>query len=54
MTDEITYGTMKDLKVGRFVMIDGIACRVVDIEVSAPGKHGAAKMRITGIGIFDG
>ena len=54
MTDEITYGTMKDLKVGRFVMRDGIACRVVDIEVSAPGKHGAAKMRITGIGIFDG
>ncbi len=54
MTDEITYGTMKDLKVGRFVMIDGIACRVVDIETSAPGKHGAAKMRITGIGIFDG
>ena len=54
VTDEITYGTMKDLKVGRFVMIDGIACRVVDIEVSAPGKHGAAKMRITGIGIFDG
>ncbi len=45
---------MKDLKVGRFVMIDGIACRVVDIETSAPGKHGAAKMRITGIGIFDG
>lgn len=54
MTDEITYGTMKDLKIGRFVMIDGIACRVVDIETSAPGKHGAAKMRITGIGIFDG
>ena len=54
MTDEITYGSMKDLKVGRFVMIDGIACRVVDIETSAPGKHGAAKMRITGIGIFDG
>jgi translation initiation factor 5A len=54
VTDEITYGSMKDLKVGRFVMIDGIACRVVDIETSAPGKHGAAKMRITGIGIFDG
>ena len=54
VTDEITYGTMKDLKIGRFVMIDGIACRVVDIETSAPGKHGAAKMRITGIGIFDG
>jgi translation initiation factor 5A len=45
---------MKDIKVGRFLIIDGIACRVVDIEVSAPGKHGHAKMRVTGIGVFDG
>jgi translation initiation factor 5A len=25
----------------------------VQIETSSPGKHGAAKMRIVGIGIFD-
>jgi translation initiation factor 5A len=36
------------------VLIDGVPCRVVQIEISAPGKHGSAKMRITGMGIFDG
>ena len=54
MADDATPVTMKDLKVGRFVIIDGIPCRVAEIEVSAPGKHGHAKMRLTGIGIFDG
>jgi translation initiation factor 5A len=53
MTDEITFATVKDLKPGRFVLVDGIPCRVVDIELSAPGKHGSAKARITAIGIFD-
>jgi translation initiation factor 5A len=46
-------GSAKDLKVGRYVMIDGEPCKVVEIQTSAPGKHGAAKMRITGISIFD-
>jgi len=45
---------MKEVKVGRFVVIDGIPCKVVDIETSSPGKHGSAKMRVTAIGIFDG
>lgn len=45
---------MKDIKVGRFILIDGVACKVVDIEISSPGKHGSAKMRVTAIGIFDG
>lgn len=35
-------------------MIEGVPCKIVDIETSAPGKHGSAKMRITAIGIFDG
>ena len=39
---------MKEIKVGRFVLIDGVPCKVVNIETSAPGKHGAAKMRVTG------
>lgn len=54
MSEDITYASMKDVKSGRFILIDGVPCRVVDVETSAPGKHGAAKMRITGIGIFDG
>ena len=43
-----------DLKPGRYLLIDGVPCKVVDIETSAPGKHGSAKVRITAIGMFDG
>lgn len=45
---------MKEIRNGRFILIDNIPCRVVEIETSAPGKHGAAKMRITAVGVFDG
>jgi len=45
--------TAKELKEGRFVIIDGEPCKVVEIQSSSPGKHGAAKMRIVGVGIFD-
>src|SRR5271157_2786294 len=52
--DEIEHLSMKEIKDGRYLLIDGIPCRVVQIETSAPGKHGSAKMRVTAIGIFDG
>lgn len=42
------------IKTGSFVVIDGEPCRVVEVEKSKPGKHGSAKARIVGIGIFDG
>jgi translation initiation factor 5A len=45
---------MKEIKTGRFILIDGIPCKVVEIETSAPGKHGSAKMRVTAVGIFEG
>jgi translation initiation factor 5A len=51
---EKTFGVMKDLKIGKYVLIEDIPCKVVEIESSAPGKHGAAKMRVTAIGVFDG
>ncbi|MEK6979075.1 MAG: translation initiation factor IF-5A [Candidatus Micrarchaeota archaeon] len=50
---ETTYMVAKELREGRYLIIDDIPCRVVEIESSKPGKHGAAKMRITGIGIFE-
>ena len=53
MSEKI-FATAKDIKVGKYVLIEDIPSRVVNIETSKPGKHGAAKMRITGIGIFDG
>ncbi len=43
-----------DLKVGSYVLIDNEPCQVVDIEHSKPGKHGSAKIRASGISLFDG
>ncbi len=51
---EKLYATAKELKEGKYVIIDGVPCKVVQVEISKPGKHGAAKMRVVGIGIFDG
>jgi translation initiation factor 5A len=42
-----------ELRVGGYMLIDGEACRIVDIAKSKPGKHGAAKARIVAIGVFD-
>ncbi|MEM4700319.1 MAG: translation initiation factor IF-5A [Candidatus Nezhaarchaeales archaeon] len=42
------------LKVGSYVVIDDVPCRVVEMDKSKPGKHGSAKVRITAIGLFDG
>lgn len=42
------------LKVGAFVVIDNEPCKIVQLDKSKPGKHGSAKVRIVGIGIFDG
>ena len=41
------------LKVGSYIIIDEAACRVTSIQVSRPGKHGHAKMRLEGVGIID-
>lgn len=48
-----TTATIKDLKPGNFVLIDGEPCKVIDLVKSKPGKHGAAKIRLEGMGIFD-
>ncbi len=51
---EKVFAVAKELREGRYVIVDDIPCRIVQIESSKPGKHGAAKMRITAIGIFEG
>jgi len=50
----VITATAKELKKGKYVIIDGVPCKVVNIDSSKPGKHGAAKMRVTGIGVFNG
>lgn len=41
------------VKVGSYIMIDGEPCKIVSYDKSKPGKHGAAKARVVGIGLFD-
>ncbi len=38
---------------GNYVIIDGVACKVVDTQTSRPGKHGHAKVRIVAVGLID-
>ncbi|MDD9809048.1 MAG: translation initiation factor IF-5A [Thaumarchaeota archaeon] len=48
------------LKVGSYILLPvsdqptGEACRIVEYDTSKPGKHGSAKARIVGVGVFDG
>ncbi|MAG15680.1 translation initiation factor IF-5A [Candidatus Woesearchaeota archaeon] len=42
------------LKSGSYLVMEGAACKVGNIQISRPGKHGHAKMRIEGVGILDG
>jgi len=41
------------VKTGSYIVIDGEPCRIVDYDKSKPGKHGSAKARVVGVGIFD-
>ena len=45
---------IKTLKVGRYVVMGGHACRITKIDVSRPGKHGHAKFRVEGVSLTDG
>ena len=48
------------LKIGSYILLPvsdqptGDPCKIVEFDTSKPGKHGAAKARIVGVGIFDG
>src|SRR4030042_120483 len=45
---------VRELKVGRYIIVDEEPCKIVSMSTSKPGKHGEAKARIEAIGIFDG
>jgi len=49
-TKKVDAGSMKP---GSFIVMDGAACKVVDVQISRPGKHGHAKARITAVGLLD-
>ena len=49
-TKNVSAGSIQK---GSYIMIEGVACRVVDTQTSKPGKHGHAKIRISAMGIID-
>ncbi len=49
-----TQAEVRELKEGRYMLIDNEPCKILSIQTSKPGKHGEAKARIDAVGIFNG
>jgi translation initiation factor 5A len=49
-----TQQEVRELKEGRYMIIEEEPCRILSIQMSKPGKHGEAKARIDAVGLFDG
>ena len=50
---EVKIEEVGSLRVGRYVIIDGVPCVVKNIQISKPGKHGSTKARVEAIGLID-
>jgi len=48
-----TKSAIKNLKPGKYCIIDGEPCKILDVSVSVSGKHGGAKARLEAVGILD-
>jgi len=44
---------VRDLQEGNYVMIDDAPCVINAYSTAKPGKHGSAKARVEGRGVFD-
>jgi translation initiation factor 5A len=51
---DIKFGKAGQVKVGSYIVIDNMICKIDTIDKSKPGKHGAAKIRMTATGVFSG
>ena len=45
---------VRELQEGNYVMIEDTPSKITAYSTSKPGKHGSAKARIEGTGVFDG
>jgi len=52
MSETKTVGA-NQIQKGSFILMGGIACKVIDVEISKPGKHGHSKVRISAVGLVD-
>ena len=44
---------VRELQEGNYVMIDDVPSKITAYSTSKPGKHGSAKARVEGTGVFD-
>ena len=54
MAGDIKHVATSSLKKGSYVLVDGVASVVTDINISRPGKHGHAKVNLMAVGMVDG
>ena len=52
MSDTKTIAA-NNVQKGTSIILEGAACKVVDVEISKPGKHGHSKVRISAVGLVD-
>jgi translation initiation factor 5A len=45
---------VRDLDEGNYLVMDDAPCQITAYSTAKPGKHGSAKARIEGRGVFDG
>jgi len=45
---------VRELQEGSYVMMDDAPCKINAYSTAKPGKHGSAKARVEGSGVFDG
>jgi translation initiation factor 5A len=45
---------VRDLDEGSYVMMEDVPCEITAYSTAKPGKHGSAKARVEGRGVFDG
>ncbi len=51
---EVKLVSVGTLKKGSGIVIEGVACTVIDTKTSRPGKHGHAKVNLMAVGMIDG
>jgi translation initiation factor 5A len=54
MEGETKKASVGSLQKGAYIIIDGVACKVVSTATSRPGKHGHAKVNLMASGLIDG
>jgi translation initiation factor 5A len=53
MAGETKMASVGSLAKGNYIVIEGVACKVVDTKTSRPGKHGHAKVNLMAVGLLD-